>query len=51
MIRVSPPDVAREWPAPKASTRVVCQPRRRAWSAVQAPITPGPDDDDVAASG
>ena len=42
MIRVSSPDVAREWPAPNASISVVRQPRRRAWSAVQAPITPAP---------
>src|SRR2546422_4824048 len=42
MPRVSPPELAREWPGPQASTRVTRVPRRSRWSAVQPPNAPAP---------
>src|SRR5262245_23757838 len=55
MIRVSPPELARELPGPQASSMVTRAPRRRRWSAVQPPKAPAPTtatwgwDDDTAA--
>src|SRR5690242_5235435 len=42
MTRVSPPELARAWPGPHASTSVTCAPRRRSSSAVQPPNAPAP---------
>src|SRR6185295_11359112 len=42
MIRVSPPELASELPAPQASSRVTRAPRRRRWRAVQPPKAPAP---------
>lgn len=42
MTRVSPPDDAREWPAPHASTSVTRIPARRSASAVHPPNAPAP---------
>src|ERR671935_1805546 len=42
MTRVSPPDDARECPAPHASTSVTRIPARRSASAVQPPNAPAP---------
>src|SRR5687768_6445897 len=42
MTRVSPPDDARELPAPQASTRVTRKPARRSARAVHPPNAPAP---------
>ena len=42
MTRVSPPELAREFPGPQASRRVTRAPCRRSWSAVQPPKAPAP---------
>src|SRR3954467_14320507 len=42
MIRVSPPELEREWPGPQASSRVTRAPRRRSSRAVQPPNAPAP---------
>src|ERR1700746_1336351 len=42
MMRVSPPELARELPGPQASTSVTCAPIRRRWRAVQPPKAPAP---------
>src|SRR5215813_603760 len=42
MMRVSPPEEAREWPGAQASRRRTEAPARRRCQAVQAPKTPAP---------
>src|SRR6185295_12596150 len=42
MTRVSPPELAREFPGPQASSRVTRAPFRRRWRAVQPPKAPAP---------
>src|SRR5690349_7686737 len=42
MTRVSPPELAREFPGPHASTRVTRAPRRRSMRAVHPPNAPAP---------
>src|SRR6185503_11284097 len=42
MTRVSPPELARAFPGPHASTSVTRAPRRRSSSAVQPPNAPAP---------
>src|SRR5262245_58478369 len=42
MMRVSPPELARELPGPQASSRVTRAPRRRRYRAVQPPKAPAP---------
>src|ERR1700687_883027 len=42
MTRVSPPELAREFPGPQASTSVTLAPPRRSISAVQPPKAPAP---------
>src|ERR1700733_332255 len=42
MIRVSPPEDAREFPGPQASSSVTRAPRSRRCSAVQPPKAPAP---------
>src|SRR5215469_9495649 len=40
MMRVSPPELARELPGPQASTSDRCAPIRKRWRAVQPPKAP-----------
>src|SRR5258708_5136 len=40
--RVSPPELAREFPGPQASSSVTLAPFRRSWSADQPPNAPAP---------
>src|SRR5512144_876214 len=42
MMRVSPPELAREFPGPHESTSVTRAPRRCRYSAVQPPNAPAP---------
>src|SRR5438477_7163206 len=42
MTRVSPPELAREFPGPQASMRVTRAPRRTSHSAVHPPKAPAP---------
>src|SRR5205823_550331 len=42
MMRVSPPELAREFPGPQASTRVTFAPLRKSSSAVHPPKAPAP---------
>src|SRR6185369_12654028 len=42
MMRLSPPELARELPGPQASTSVTCAPIRKRWRAVQPPKAPAP---------
>src|SRR6476659_8678283 len=42
MMRVSPPELARELPGLQASTSVTCAPIRKRWRAVQPPKAPAP---------
>src|SRR6202522_1498274 len=42
MMRVSPPEDARELPGPQASSKVTRAPSSRRWSAVQPPNAPAP---------
>src|SRR2546425_8063668 len=41
-MRVSPPELALEFPGPQASTSVTCAPRRNRCSALQPPNAPAP---------
>src|SRR5579864_3763785 len=42
MMRVSPPELARELPGPHASSKVTLAPFRSRWIAVQPPNAPAP---------
>src|SRR6188474_83898 len=42
MTRVSPPELARVFPGPHASTRVTCAPARCRYNAVHPPNAPAP---------
>src|SRR5260370_42465468 len=42
MTRVSPPELAREFPGPHASSKVTLAPFRRKYKAVQPPNAPAP---------
>src|SRR2546429_6943108 len=42
MMRVSPPELAREFPGPQASTRTTFAPLRKSSSAVHPPKAPAP---------
>src|SRR5690242_42761 len=42
MMRVSPPELAREFPGPHASSNVTWVPFRSRWRAVQPPNAPAP---------
>lgn len=42
MVRVSPPELAREFPGPQASSKVTCMPLCASWSADHPPNAPAP---------